>query len=97
MLRRYGILLKKEPGFERFNDSVIRRLEADGWKADRNLNVEHILISSGKVENSFNKESDLISKLKQMLTPLQLKRCILIELKREGRNKSSLDVDGHSI
>lgn len=97
MLRRYGILLKKEPGFERFNDSVIRRMEAEGWKADRNLNVEHILISSNKVENSFNKEADLVGKLKKLLTPVQLKRCVIIELKREGRNKSSLDVDGHSI
>ena len=97
MLRRFGILLKKEPGFERFNDSVIRKLEAEGWKADRNLNVEHILISSAKTENCYNRESDLVKRLKQLLTPTQLGRCVVVELKREGRNKSSLDTGGHGI
>ena len=77
MFKHYGIILDKEPGFERFNDDIIRRLEVDGWKASRHLNVRQITISSNRLENCYPKMSDLMKRLGQLLTPKQLERCVI--------------------
>lgn len=97
MFKQFGVLLKKEHGFERINEEIVRMFEVEGWKAERNINTEHILISSNKVENAYRKQLDLVCKLKQLLTARQLERCIIIELKKGDRSKSSLDRDGHEV
>lgn len=69
-MNRYGIFLKKEAGYERRNDEIIRVLEADGWKADRNRDKDYIVVRTGRNYHLYRDE-------------LEIKRYLLTQLKKD--------------
>lgn len=61
MISKYSILLKKEKGFERINDVIIRSFESEGWSAKRNENKDFVVMVSNKTQHYFKNDKEAAS------------------------------------
>ena len=79
MLNRYGILLQKEKGYERRNDEIIRVLETDGWKSDRNRDKDYVVVRTGRNYHLYQDEAGIKRYLLTLLKKEEVIRIVLVK------------------
>jgi len=78
LTNRYAIFVKKEDGFEKLNEQIIRVLETDDWRADRNKDQKFIVLRTNNNRHIYRNE-------------VNLKEHILSLLGNYGKNKEILN------
>lgn len=78
--KRYVVLVKKEPGFERVNERIVRKMEVSGWKVYRDYTQEYMMGCSNKSQHAVRNPNDLIKYFKEEMTEVELSRIKLVEL-----------------
>ena len=78
--KRFVVLMKKEKGFENINESIIRKIEVDGWKVERDYKQDFMLATSNKTQHIFRRPEEIVKRFRVMLSELELTRVKLIEL-----------------
>jgi hypothetical protein len=59
LTKRFAIFIKKENGFERINEQIIKGLESDGWVPDRNKDKNFVILRTNRNYHIFKSEKEL--------------------------------------